>query len=209
MKTFRIALTAAMLLSLHATYFCMELTDKPTLARTLSHDGTRKVLTGYSGGMFGSGIDTLNKLGQEYAPGYVYALGSDDQAQSRWENVAKNNIKTVEHAIKYIAAAKAKGWNISEEALQPLHDVLKTDFENKNKAIASFVTALHAKAQKDVKDKDVEFLKELVNSAKESQQTYNTHFPHQAIAKSDLNLKTAKYMNEKNIHEYIKNFMAK
>lgn len=127
MKTFRIALTAAMLLSLHATYFCMESTEKPALTRTLSHDGTRKVLTGYSGGMFGSGTDTLNKLGQEYAPGYVYALGSDDQAQSRWENVGKHDIKTLDHASKYIAAIQAKGWNISEDALQPSHDLIKAD----------------------------------------------------------------------------------
>lgn len=143
MKTFRIALTATMLLSLHATSFCMESTEKPALTRTLSHDGTRKVLTGYSGGLFGSGIDTLNKLGQEYAPGYVYALGSDDQAQSRWENVGKHDIKTLEHAQKYITAVKAKGWNMSADALQPSRDLIKADRNNKREQSITYFNKLN------------------------------------------------------------------
>lgn len=145
MKTFRIALTAAMLLSLHATYFCMESTDKPALTRTLSHDGTRKVFTGYSGGMFGSGIDTLNKLGQEFAPGYVYAIGSDEHAQSRWENVGKHDIKTLEHAHKYVAAVQSKGWNMSEDALKPSRDLIKADRNNKRELSVKSFNALNEK----------------------------------------------------------------
>lgn len=211
MKTVRIALTAAILLSLHATSFSMESTEQPTLVRTLSHDGTRKVLTGYSGGMFGSGIDTLDKLGQPYADGYIYALGSDEQAPIRWAQVGKKDIKTLAHAQKFVAAVQAKGWILPKEALQPSTNILSKESEaafiRSNQIIIAQMIALKTCAE--ITHEDTNNLRVLAVNAQKLRDFHNLNYPSQIIKKSTLILKNPSQITNENIRLVIKNFVEK
>jgi hypothetical protein len=211
MKTVRIALTAAMLLSLHATSFSMESTEQQTPVRRLSHDGTRKVLTGYSGGMFGSGIDTLDKLGQTYADGYVYALGSDADAPNRWAQVGEKDIKTPAHAQKFIDAVQAKGWILPEEALQPSINILSKESEaafiRSNQIIIAQMIAL--KKCDEISHEDTNNLLILAVNAKKLREIHNLNYPSQKIKKNKLILKNPSQITNENIHLVIKNFVEK
>ena len=142
MKIARIVLTATMLLSLKSTLFCSE---KATLTRTKSHDGTRD-------GLFGSGLDTLAKLGNPYGS-QVYALGSDEKAPERWALVGKT-IKTLELAQKFNTAVTEKGWDLPEDAIKPSLDLINA--ENERLQVIIDAENLKVKTEKQAKFKELQ-----------------------------------------------------
>lgn len=231
MKIFRIALTAVMLLSLHVTSFCMDQTDRP---RKNSHDGTRIEFFGNGGGLWGSGTDTLDKLGQPYGNNHVYGPGSDPDAINRWSEVGKNKIKTVAHAQAYIQAMKAKGWTLPKDAMQPSLDLIKSiEFDDNQDLIEdyaltaeqSFCQFTHANRQvlqllytldksSAISCDKVDLLKNYAKQAIDLRNHHNEKFANQDIEnknikRTDLIVQKPHNLTEKNIKLFIKNFMDK
>jgi len=144
MKKMNMLLTAAALLSLQSTSYCSEgseLDDNiqaPTLTRVKSHDGTRD-------GMFGSGLDTLTKLGTSYGE-QVYAPGSDDQAYGRWAEVG-SQIKTLDHAQKYTQVTEERGWIFTAESMTPSQSLIDTENQR-----------VHAVKQAQLEEADAKYI---------------------------------------------------
>ena len=223
MKTIHMVLIAAISLSAHATSFCMESTPTKVtpLVRKNSHDGTRRSVLGNSGGMFGSGIDTLEKLGQPFGKDHVYALGSDADAPNRWAQVGKKDIKTLVHAIKFKNAIEYKGWNLPAEALQPSLELIEADrqvniaassslFNSSDQKLAASLLALQARYKNREKEdaQAVEDLKTLALEIHTMKINHNKNYPDSRI-ELDPCVKHPKNITLKTLAPFVENFSAK
>lgn len=81
------------------------------------HDGTKS--------WFGSGLDTLDHLGEKFL-NQEYGPGSDDETESRWENVGKK-INRIDRATKFLQLAKERQWNLAEEDLKRLEKLVTAE----------------------------------------------------------------------------------
>lgn len=204
MKKFCMVLTVSILLS-QITSFCSQSKESgSTLKRTLSHDGTRKTAFDNSGGMFGSGLDTLEKLGQPFGKNHIYALGSDAQAETRWAEVGKKDIKTLAHAEKFVAAVTAKGWNLSTDAMQPSYDLIISDVKEKNNTLIQQQTALILAAQQRYEERLIED-KETIEAFNQLNDQFTTLKQRNmsSSALTPMPIKNADKITPKNLRETI------
>lgn len=133
MKIARIVLTATIALSFSATSYSMEnegpkrtICTQAEVKKGHFHDGTKS--------WFGSGEDTIDKLGQKYGS-QEYGPGSDDETESRWANIGRrlnrsSNSERVKllRAKRFLKLAEERGWNLPQDALMPSQNLV--DAEN-------------------------------------------------------------------------------